>query len=97
LSLSDDGIHFGPSGWKVVYAEYNGAGTAQGQLKWTPALATEMSFSTDPLTIRQWKKVQASGKINFDNGISPCPGIPRRNKAMVKSSHRQKFQTRRSP
>jgi len=69
LSLSDDGVHFGPADWKIVYAEYNGAGTAEGQLKWTPALATDVSFSTDPLTIRQWKKIRASGKVNFDKGI----------------------------
>ena len=69
LSLSDDGVQFGPSAWKIDYAEYNGAGTAEGQLKWTPALATELSFSTDPLTIRQWKQIRASGKVNFDKGI----------------------------
>jgi outer membrane protein assembly factor BamA/autotransporter translocation and assembly factor TamB len=69
LSLSDDGIQFGPSGWKVMYAEYNGAGTAEGQLKWAPTLATDVSFSTEPLTVRQWKQIRASGKINFDKGI----------------------------
>jgi hypothetical protein len=84
LALSDDGVQFGPSAWKIDYAEYSGAGTAQGQLKWAPTLATDVSFSTDPLTIRQWKQIRASGKLNFDKGILGSR-ISARNKAKVKS------------
>jgi autotransporter translocation and assembly factor TamB len=69
FSLSDDGVKFEPAAWKLVYSEYNGAGVADGQLKWTPTLAADLSFSTDPVSLRQWKDIRASGKVKFDNGV----------------------------
>ena len=69
LSLSDDGIQFAPAAWKLVYSEYNGAGVADGQLKWSPTLAAELSFSTEPLRVRQWTDIRASGKVKFNEGV----------------------------
>src|SRR5262249_41025694 len=69
LALNDNGLQFGPVGWNIAYTKYRGAGTAQGQLTWAPALAFGLSFYTDPITVEQWRNMELSGFANLDSGV----------------------------
>jgi len=69
VTVVEDGFQFDPAEWKAHYTEYDATGNVSGQLKWTPAFFAGMQFSTNPVAIRQWKGIRASGKVELDKGV----------------------------
>ncbi len=75
LVLNDNGVQFGPVGWKVVYTSYRGAGTAQGHVQWAPNLTAGMTFYTEPITLDQWRNMQFSGFAGLESGVLKLTGF----------------------
>ena len=64
---------FGPAAWRLHYTKYDGSGSAQGVIRWSPELALDTEVSTDPLTIEKWKDIQLSAKASYKNGTFDIP------------------------
>jgi outer membrane protein assembly factor BamA/autotransporter translocation and assembly factor TamB len=68
VMLNTESAQFGPLQWSLQYAGYEGAGSADGDVKWSPSVAFHLNFTTQPMTIEKWKDIQASGKAGYDDG-----------------------------
>src|SRR6185436_9408285 len=75
LTLSDNGVQFGPTAWNVVYTSYRGAGTAQGNVRWAPDLAIGVAFYSETITLQQWRDMQLSGFVSLDSGVLKLTGF----------------------
>jgi hypothetical protein len=56
LQLSPTGILYGPIQWSGVYSKRKLSGSASGRLDWSPAIAVDAAFATDPVTTVRRRK-----------------------------------------
>jgi hypothetical protein len=67
--LADNSVRFGPATWRIDYAKYDASGSAQGVIRWSPAVALETEIATDPITIEKWKDIRVNGMVSYADGV----------------------------
>ena len=67
--LLDDSLQFGSMDWQIRYADYSGAGSADGLVRWAPAVALNANIATEAITIQKWKDIRAIAKVSYAEGV----------------------------
>jgi len=69
ILMSDAGINIDETRWRIEHPEVTVAGKSQGAFQWAPAIGLRLNYTTDPVTYDNWRDIQSSGQIGFDNGV----------------------------
>jgi outer membrane protein assembly factor BamA/autotransporter translocation and assembly factor TamB len=69
LQLSDRSVDFGPSQWRIEHTDVTVAGSTNGRLEWSPALMFNADYSTNPFAYGNWKDLESSGKVAYQDGV----------------------------
>jgi len=67
LVFDNESAQFGPAAWTLHYSKYDGSGSIEGVVRWSPAVTLDAAVSTDPLTIEKWKDIRLNAKASYAN------------------------------
>jgi outer membrane protein assembly factor BamA/autotransporter translocation and assembly factor TamB len=68
MQIGDQSLEFGPSEWRLDHPEVTVAGSSRGQLRWSPSPAINLDYSTNPFSYQNWRGLESSAKIVYENG-----------------------------
>src|SRR5262245_8506223 len=69
LQTSDPSLDFGPSTWRLRHPQVTVTGSSRGHVQWSPSLALNLDYSTNPFTYEMWRDLKSSAKISYENGV----------------------------
>jgi outer membrane protein assembly factor BamA/autotransporter translocation and assembly factor TamB len=68
VHMSDRTLDFGPSEWQIEHPDITVTGSSRGHFEWSPSLALDLAYSTKPLSFQNWRNLESSGNISYQNG-----------------------------
>src|SRR5438093_1914239 len=68
LQISDESLDFGPSPFRIEHPQVTIMGSSRGHLQWSPSLAANFDYTTDPFSYRNWRDLESSANIRYENG-----------------------------